>query len=188
MRPQRIFGKHGVGFFGNQLALHGLIAVQLEPFFLGHVLPLVGQVLRLQFPHFLLDFFEVLGRECLRPLEVVIKSVFDGGADAELGFREQFEHGRRQQVGGRMAIHLERLGIPGLQDLHSGVGFERTVQIPQIAIDPGDQRVIGQPGADGARDIDRRRARRDTLDTSVGKRDLKITHGYFQGTRATLVY
>ena len=30
MRPQRVFGKHVVGLFGNQLDLHGLIAVQLQ--------------------------------------------------------------------------------------------------------------------------------------------------------------
>ena len=178
---QRVFGKDGVGFFGDQLALHGLIAVQLQPFFLGHVLALVGQVLRLQLPHLLLDFFEILGGERLGPLEVVIKTVFDGGTDAELGFRKQFEHRGGQQVRRRMAIHFECLGILRGQDLQRGIRFERAVQVPQVAVDFGDQGVIGEARADGTRDVNGRRARGDTLDTSVGKGDLKIAHGYPSG-------
>src|SRR5882724_11185385 len=82
---------------------------------------------------------------------------------------------------GRMAIDFESLGILRRQDLQGGIGFERTVQIPQIAVDLGYQGVIGQARADGARHIDGRRARGNTLDTSVRKGDLKITHWYLSG-------
>jgi len=77
-----------------------------------------------------------------------------------------------------MTIDFEGLGILRRQDLERGIGFQRPVQIPQIAVDLGDQRVIGQARADGARHVDGRRARRNTLDTSVRKGDLKITHRY----------
>jgi len=88
VRTQRVFRKNGVGLLGDQLALHGLVAVELQSFFLFHVLALVGQILRLQLPHLFLDLFEIVGRERVRPLEIVVKAVFDGGTDAELGLRE----------------------------------------------------------------------------------------------------
>src|SRR5690242_17143404 len=80
-----------------------------------------------------------------------------------------------------MTIDFEGLGILRRQDLERGIGFQRLVQIPQIAVDLGDQRVIDQARADGARHVDGRRARRNTLDTSVRKGDLKITHRYLSG-------
>src|SRR5579862_2842944 len=82
---------------------------------------------------------------------------------------------------GRMAIDFKSLRILRRKDLQRGIGFERTVQIPEIAVDLGDQGVIGQARADGARHVDRRRARGNTLDTSIRKGDLKITHRYLSG-------
>src|SRR6185312_484281 len=81
----------------------------------------------------------------------------------------------------RMPIDLERLRILRRQDLQRRIGFERTVQIPQITVDLGDQGVIGQARTDGARHVDGRRARGNALDTSVRKGDLKITHRYLSG-------
>src|SRR5579863_4194202 len=80
-----------------------------------------------------------------------------------------------------MTVDLQRLGVLRRQDLQRRIGFERTVQIPQIAVDLGDQGVIGQARADGARHVDGRRARGNTLDTSIRKGDLKITHRYLSG-------
>src|SRR5579863_49637 len=80
-----------------------------------------------------------------------------------------------------MTVDLQRLGVLRRQDLQRRIGFERTVQIPQIAVDLGDQGVIGQARADRARHVDGRRARGNTLDTSIRKGDLKITHRYLSG-------
>ena len=93
----------------------------LQALFLGRVDALVGEVARLDLPHLLLDLLEVLGRERSGAVEIVVKAVVDGRADAELGLGIQLEHRRRQQVRGRVPVHLERLGILGGQDLQAGV-------------------------------------------------------------------
>ena len=87
---------------------------------------------------------------------------------------KQFEHGRGQQVRGRMAIHFERLGILGGQDLQLGVGLERPGQIPQIAVDARDDGVVRQARADGAGDIDRSGPWLDRLRTAVGQPNLML--------------
>src|SRR6185312_546327 len=63
IRAKRVFGEDAVRALFNELNLHRLIhlLVLLDSGLLLHEPALIGQVLRLQFPHLLLDFFEVLG-------------------------------------------------------------------------------------------------------------------------------
>ena len=130
MGPQRVFRKNGVGLFGDQLALHGLIFVQLQAFYFFDVMALVRQVAGLDLPHFLFDFFQIFGRKSLRALEVVIETVLDRRTNAQLGFGKQFEHRRRQQMRRRMAINFQRLWILRRQNFQRGVFVEGTIQIP----------------------------------------------------------
>ena len=76
-----------------------------------------------------------------------------------------------------MAVDFERLGILGGQDLQLGIVFERTVQIPQIAVDARHKGVIRQPCADRAGHIQRLGSSRNALYTAVRKGDLYVVHG-----------
>ncbi len=79
-----------------------------KPSSLLRVDALVGEIARLNLPHFLFDFFQIFGRERRGAVEIVIEAGVDGRPDAELGFGIELEHGRGQQVRGGMAIDLQR--------------------------------------------------------------------------------
>ena len=53
-----------------------------------------------QFPHAVLDGFEIIRREGARQVEVVVKPVFDGWTDSNLPIREHFQDGFSHHVGG----------------------------------------------------------------------------------------
>ena len=126
----------------------------LQAFFLAGIDTLVGEVARLDLPHFLLDLLEVLRRERRGAVEVVIEAVVDGRPDAQLGFGIQFEHGGGQKMGGGMAVDTERLGILGGEDLQGGVLFDRAGEVVQLSVDLGDDGGVGEARADGLGDID----------------------------------
>ena len=106
MRSQRVFAEDLVGLFINQFALHPGVGVFLQAVFLASVDALIGKLARLDLPHLLFDFLEVVGGERNGAVEVVIETVVDGRPDAELGLRVQFEHGSGQQVRGGMAVDV----------------------------------------------------------------------------------
>ena len=63
VRPQRVLGEDVAGALFDQLALHPVVGVLLEPFVFGGHNALVGEVARLDLPHLLLDLLEVVRRE-----------------------------------------------------------------------------------------------------------------------------
>ncbi len=69
-------------------------------------LPLLDDAL-----HRLLERLEVLGGEGLGHVEVVVEAVRDERADAELRVGAQLLHRLRQHVGGRVAQHIEAVGL-----------------------------------------------------------------------------
>ena len=178
--PERVFGEDLAGA-SLSISSHFIqaVGVFLQAFVLGGEHALVGQVARLDLPHLLLDLFEVLGRERSGAVEIVIEAVVDGRADAELGFGIQFQHGRGQQVGGGVAVDLERLGILGGQDLERGVLFDGAGEVEHLAIDLGHDGRVGQPGADAPGDIDGTGLGRDGLFTPVGQSNFDVTHREF---------
>ena len=155
VRSQGVFGEDVVGALFDEFDLHRLIhlAVLLEAGFLLGEAAFVLQVLRLEFPHFLLDAFEVFGAEWLAAIEIVVKAVLHGRTDAEFGVRKQFEDCSGQQVRGGVPVDVESVGIFGRQDLHRRVFFEGTREIVQVAIDLSYQRGVGQTRADFLRDV-----------------------------------
>ena len=104
------------GLLRDQLALQrlALLREQLERLGLRDELLLDRPVLLDDVRHLLLDGDEVLGRERLRHEEVVEEAVVRRRADPALGVREELRHRRGQQVGGRVAVDLDR-GIGGLR-------------------------------------------------------------------------
>ena len=121
VRPQRVLGENLAGTLVDQLAFHPGIGVLAQPLVLVRIDALVRQVPPLDFPHLLLDLFQIFRRERRGAVEIVIKAVLDGRPDAELRLGKQFEHGRSQQVRGRMAVHLQRFRVLGGQDLQRRV-------------------------------------------------------------------
>ena len=83
--------------FEDQLL--GFLAGALEAF---ELLVLLGDT-----AHLFLNFHEVLGRESVVEVEVVVEAVVGGRPDIQLGLREQAEHGGAQHVGGGVANLLE---------------------------------------------------------------------------------
>ena len=117
----------------------------------------VGNILLHQFLHLLLEFFQILGSESRRAVEIVEESSIGRRTVTELGFRKKFEHRRGQQVGGRMPIHFQRLRIFFGQDAEAGVFFQRLGQVNEIAISLSHQSRIRQPRADGFGNLERGR-------------------------------
>src|SRR5207248_2915937 len=67
---------------------------------------------------------------------------FGGRTVAQLGLRKKFEDGGCQQVGGRVAEDLKRLGIFFGQDAQLGIFFNGTLQINEWDSTPFDEGLI----------------------------------------------
>ncbi len=111
--PRAYSENESPGALRDQLALHVLAhgGVLLQSFLLGNDSPLVRKVLRLEFPHLGLDLLEVVGGKRRGALEIVVEARVGGRADAELGLGIEIQHGRRQQVRGRVPVDLQSLRI-----------------------------------------------------------------------------
>src|ERR1019366_9913341 len=95
-----VLGEDVAGLLFDELALHPGFGVLLEALFFGGKDAFEGEGAGLDLPHLLLDLFEVVGGEGGGAVEIVVEAVVDGGADAELGFGIEFEHGGGEEVGG----------------------------------------------------------------------------------------
>ena len=87
-------------------------------------------------------FVEVFGSERLVAQEFVEKAVVDGRADAQLHVGIKFEHRGGEQMRGRMAKHLDSVGIFCGEDGELGVVVERARKIDQFAIGARDQSFL----------------------------------------------
>src|SRR5260370_31784616 len=105
-RSQGVLGEDLTGALFDELALHPGVGILLETFPFGGENPFVGERARLYLPHLLLDLFEVVRGERGGAVEIVIETVLDGRADAELGFGIEFEHSGGEQVrrGGSVTV------------------------------------------------------------------------------------
>ena len=99
----------------------------------------------------LLDLLEVLGREGRLAGEVVVEAVLDGRADGDLGARVELLHHAGHDVGGVVARHLERLGVPGGDHLEPDVAVERAGEVHRLAVELGDVGGLGQARRRSAR-------------------------------------
>ena len=116
---------------------------------------------------------EVLGGEgaAVGQLEVVVEAVLDRRADGERGPGEQVEHRLGEHVGRRVADRVQA-PLVGLGDDRGLVAVgERPHQVALGAVDVGDDRGLGQPGADRRRQITRSGAGGELTLGSVGQGD-----------------
>ena len=86
------------------------------------------------FIHFLLNGGQILRQKRLFAVEIVIKSAVDGGADGQLGIREQTQHGLCQNVGRGMAVGLLAVLVVEGQNLKLRILVENRAQIHDLAV------------------------------------------------------
>mmetsp|Transcript_37514 Transcript_37514/g.87440 ORF Transcript_37514/g.87440 Transcript_37514/m.87440 type:complete len:538 (+) Transcript_37514:6674-8287(+) len=142
---------------------HGVVARQHAA---NDLLVLLGQ-----FGHLGLDRGQVLWRERALVGEVVVEAVVDDRADRDLGFGIELLDGVGQQVGRRVADHVQAVGILVGDDGKLSVVVDHVAQVDQLAVDLATERGLGQAGADAGGDIADRQRRRVLTARAVGELD-----------------
>ena len=110
------------------------LAEELDSLLSGHLLALEREIRGDDLGHGGLDLRQVLGSERGGAVEVVVETLFDGGADGELGVRIELLNRLRHHVRGRVADHLAASLILEGEDLDAlalGEG-SRQVELPSI--------------------------------------------------------
>ena len=132
------------GFVIDQFELVGLIG-QLGAGGVGGLIHPPGEQLTVLDDglHPLLELLEVLRRERLRHVEVVVEAVGDRRADAQLGRRKKLLHGLGQHVGCRVPDHAAALVAVSGHRGDLGVGIRRPTQIAQRAVGVTDHHDRG---------------------------------------------
>ena len=138
---------------------------------LRHFLAHERQLLLGDLPHFLLERLEILGRERLRDLEVVVEAIFDRGAESDPGVGPQAAHRRGQDVRAGVTQHVERARILLGDDDELAVLSQRSGEVQHLAVDGDGDAVAQQPLADGSDHFVRRGAERDRARRTVGKHE-----------------
>ena len=151
--------------------LHGLVA--------RHQRAHDRLVLPRELDHPLLDRGEVLGRERALVAEVVVEAVLDHRADRDLGLGEELLHRVGEQVGGRVANHLEPLRIAIGDDGDRSVAVDAVRGVDELAVDLAGQRGLGEAGADRRGDLGDGDRRVVVADGAVWQSD--VGHGGFPG-------
>src|SRR5208337_388880 len=128
-----IGGEYGLGLFLDELALQELahLREELLSFFLGKVNALIREVRLDDLAHPFFNSFEIVFREGLLAVEVVIEAGLSGRADSGMRVREKFGDRSRQNVSGRMAVNLQGLGRRGSNELDRRVLLDRCLEIHQ---------------------------------------------------------
>ncbi|MGX1268792.1 hypothetical protein RKD18_001986 [Streptomyces phaeoluteigriseus] len=138
----------------DQLQLVRLVGQLLAGGLVGH--HAAGEPLPalLDLLHLLLDGLEVLGRERLLDVEVVVEAVLDRRADAQLGLGEDLLHGLRHDVRGGVAQDVQTVLGGDLDAFHGHAVTQFVGEVPQLAVHAcGDDRALTgeEVGGRGAR-------------------------------------
>ncbi len=150
------------------LELERVVAEELPCLLLVDAAALEGLIGGHDLRHLGLEGLEVLGRERLVDLEVVVEAVVDGGAEPDPGARADLAHGGGQHVGGRVPEHGQGLGILLREDAQPRVGEERLHQPDRLVVGDGGERGLGEARPDRRRDVTRRGAGLHLEDVPVG--------------------
>ncbi len=149
-----------VGFIQLLEKLQGLGTADLPP--------LQGQV-GLDDPlHLRLDGRQVIRGKFMLAVEVVIKPVGDGRADAQFGLREEVLDGLGHDVGRCVAVGQAAALIGKGQQLQPALLRQGAGQVPHLAVDPRRYRRAGQPWRDILRHLQSRGAGTVLFDAAVG--------------------
>jgi hypothetical protein len=160
-----------LGQVGDALELERVVAEHLARLVARHLAPLEGELLLRDAAHLGLERREVLGRERLRDLEVVVEAVVDGRAEADLRVGAQAAHGRGERVRARVAQHGERLGVALGEHAERAAAPQRRHEVLHLAVDAHRDGRAQQPLADRRDHVARQRARGDLARRPVGERE-----------------
>jgi hypothetical protein len=127
--------------------------------------------------HLLFDRGEVVGREGLVAVEVVIEAVLDGRADRDLGAGEQGLDRLGQDVGRVVTDCIEGGGVVAHDQAEVAAGLQHPAHVALLAVQLGKHRLLGQGRRDRGRDVARRRAGRILTHRAVG--EFQIDHDCF---------
>ena len=151
-----IFGDHA-----DQFDLVGLVVVLIEPYRPGAIPQLGPDRIALvdDLAHLRFDRTQILGREGLFAVEIIVKTVLDHRADGYLDVGPQFLHRARHDVGGVMADEFQRrfLVLHGV-DGDAGICVDWPLQVPMLAVDGGADCLLAQGIGDIGGDLGRRHA------------------------------
>ena len=166
----------GLGELLDEMALHEvpLLFELLQSLIARQKLARVRNILLHQFLHLFFDLFQILGSKRSWTIKIVEESSLGSRAMTELGLRKKLQNRRRQQMGGRMPIDFERLGIALGQDAQVGVFFQRPGEIDEIAVSLCSERGVGEPLANRLGDVERSATFRNVLHAPVGEFDVNI--------------
>ena len=123
----------------------------------------------------LLDRLEVGLRDRLGELEVVVEAVGDRRADRDLHARVEAHDRLGEEVGGRVAQHVERVGILRVarrEELDGLAVLERQAQVARRAVHAREHRLLGELRPDRARGVEAGRAVGELELGGVGEDDL----------------
>ena len=132
--------------------------------------------------HLLFDGGEVVGREGLVAIEVVIEAVFDGRADGDLGSGEQGLDRLGQDVGRVVADGVEGGGVVAHDQAEVAARLQHPAHVALLAVQLGQHGLLGQGRRDGGRDVARRGAGRVLAHRAVGKFQVDHVSVFIGGT------
>jgi hypothetical protein len=174
---ERAVAEDGDRLVGRELVeplqLQRVVGEQFASLVGGYHAALERLVLARDVGHLALDPLQLLRRERVVDLEVVVEPVVDGGAEPDLRLGAYATDGRGQHVRGRVAQH--RRANPASRSVSSSSRASRSIGRVTSTTSPftrAAERRPRQPRADPLRDLQGCRARRRRLaHGAVGERD-----------------
>ena len=140
-----LFALAGVLF--DEFQLIGLIGHQLFGFLHRQGETLDGQISLSNGGHFGFQLFQVFGGKGGRNIKIVVEAIFDGGANGELGTREQVLHRLGQHMRSCVIEGTLSLLILESKDFHRAIVIQQIAEIGDFAIHQGAAGIAVQPHA-----------------------------------------
>jgi len=158
--------------FGFVLLSH--VAEELDRFVAPHHRAFDFDVPLRELAHALFDRSEILRRERPFVRKIVVKAVLDDRADRHLRVREKLFDGVREQVGARVADHIEAVAVLVRHDRDIGIGIDDVGCVDEPAIHAARERGLRQPRTDRRSDV--RHADGVIVGTDGAVRKLDVGH------------
>jgi len=162
---------------GDPFQLEWVVGEAAVGFLPAHFLPDEAVILRGHLGHLLFDGGQVFGRERTLDGEIVVKAVLDRRAEADPCLGEELPDRRGKDMGGGVAEHLQRLGIPLGENRHPGIVLDGPVEVEDLPVDLGGNGGPGEAGTDALCQRPAGDAAGGFAHAAVGEREPHSAHG-----------
>jgi len=132
--------------------------------------------------HARLDPLQIVGRERLLAVEIVIESVLDRGAEGHLRSGVQLLHGLGHDMRRVVPQQLQRRLMIARDDRDVGIGVDHMGEVPGGAVDHERERRLRKAGADRGGKRGAVHGRVELADAAIRKRNRD--HGFRNGRSA----